>query len=63
MFSDPSNYDIIIDRDFLSKIGLKVDFDQKQMIWLEVGMKEPGYWKDELNTVEILKAQNDVEES
>ena len=51
IFDAPCNYDIILGRDFLSEIGLKMDFGTKQVKWMEteINMKPRGYWNDQDN--------------
>ncbi|MFM7530879.1 MAG: retropepsin-like aspartic protease [Nodosilinea sp.] len=42
VFDGPCNYDLILGRDFLERIGFKLDFDQLKMRWInkEIDMKD-----------------------
>ncbi|GFH49197.1 hypothetical protein CTEN210_05673 [Chaetoceros tenuissimus] len=53
-----SNYDIILGRDFLQKIGLILDFKNLQIKWMnmEISMKPATYWNT-LENVQIAFAE------
>ncbi|GFH61911.1 hypothetical protein CTEN210_18387 [Chaetoceros tenuissimus] len=53
-----SNYDIILGRDFLQKIGLILDFENLQIKWMnmEISMKPARYWNT-LENVQIAFAE------
>lgn len=49
IFNSPCSYDVILGRDFLRDIGLKMDFARNVMEWMgqEVTMKSRDYWHDQ----------------
>ena len=55
-----SNYDIILGRDFLQKIGLTLDFATLKIKWMnmEISMKSNCYWNT-LSNVQIAFAEED----
>ena len=51
VFNSPCNYDMIVGRDILNKIGLSMCFDTKTMKWLEsiIPMKTHTFWQTPLS--------------
>ena len=54
MFDGPCQYDLILGRDFLHKIGLQLDFANAKMCWMEhlVPMRDDASLK-ESNCLEL----------
>lgn len=61
VFDTDCQYDIIAGRDFLEKNGLKLDFQAKTMLWLDlmVAMKSYNFWSSSSNYLSILDEMND----
>jgi hypothetical protein len=46
VFEQECNYDVILGRDILRDIGLKMDFETNVVEWMngQIGMKQRGHW-------------------
>jgi hypothetical protein len=51
VFEQECNYDVILGRDFLRDIGLKMDFEKNVVEWMDdqIGMKQRGHWNQAEN--------------
>lgn len=60
IFDGPSRYDVILGRDFLRRIGIKLDFHSNLMQWMDltVPMKDNSYWEE---PAQMMFAQDDDE--
>jgi hypothetical protein len=56
VFSGPSQYDVILGRDFLRKIRMELDFENNSMNWMDnmVLMKDITFWNEASTMSEIL---------
>ena len=65
VFDADCNYDMILGRDILHKIGLTLDFENKQMKWMEniVPMKTYNFWQSPLSYFWALDDDDDGEEN
>lgn len=51
VFDSPCSYDVILGQDFLSKAGVKLDFEHGVMCWLDrkIDMKDRRHWESRAN--------------
>jgi len=61
LFDSPCNYDIILGRDLLEKIGLIINFADRKMIWLdrEVMMKTQNFWNNPASFYSVFDDDDD----
>ena len=61
VFDSDCQYDMILGRDFLQKIGFKFNFESHTMQWLEniVSMKTPDFWTSSSALFDVLDDTND----
>ena len=65
VFSSPSQYDVILGSDFLTKVGIDTLFSQGATKWLDqtIPMRSPGYWQDPANRyLELYLADIEAEQ-
>ncbi|MHA7927802.1 MAG: retropepsin-like aspartic protease, partial [Marinobacter sp.] len=70
VFGSECNYDVILGRDFLQAAGIKMDFQNGTIHWLEkmIRMKTPGYWSSSAHVQmalmdEVFEEDEDLDES
>ena len=63
VFDGPTQYDIILGRDFLQRTGMTLDFELKEIRWLDLtlGMRQPKEWLQGTPSTAGIQDDHDVD--
>ena len=64
VFDTPSSYDVILGQDFLSKTGMKFNFENGSIKWIDrtIMMKDRNYWNSRTNWYMALEELDEFED-